>query len=59
MMTASVGSLVELYPNMANEITAFGAASNLLSGLDGVYMSVFLAIPLAEKIYSKMMKKRS
>ena len=41
MMTASVGSLVELYPNMANEITAFGAASNLLSGLDGVYMSVF------------------
>ena len=59
MMTASVGSLVELYPNMANEITAFGAASNLLSGLDGVYMSVFLAIPLAEKIYIKMMKKRS
>lgn len=59
MMTASVGSLVELYPNMANEITAFGAASNLLSGLDGVYMSAFLAIPLAEKIYSKMMKKRS
>lgn len=59
MMTASVGSLVELYPNMTNEITAFGAASNLLSGLDGVYMSVFLAIPLAEKIYSKMMKKRS
>lgn len=59
MMTASVGSLVELYPNMANEITAFGAASNLLSGLDGVYISVFLAIPLAEKIYSKMMKKRS
>lgn len=58
MMTASVGSLAELYPNIANEITAFGAASNLLSGLDGVYISVFLAIPLAEKIYSKMMKKR-
>ena len=57
MMTASVGSLVELYPEMADKITAFGAASNLLSGLDGVYMSVFLAIPLAEKLYAKLKKK--
>lgn len=57
MMTASVGSLVELFPDMADKITAFGAASNLLSGLDGVYMSVFLAIPLAEKIYASLKKK--
>ena len=57
MMTASVGSLVELYPEMADKITAFGAASNLLSGLEGVYMSVFLAIPLAEKLYAKLKKK--
>lgn len=57
MMTASVGSLVELFPEMADKLTAFGAASNLLSGLDGVYMSVFLAIPLAEKLYAKFKKK--
>ena len=58
MMTASVGALVELFPEMADKITAFGAASNLLSGLDGVYMSVFLAIPLAEKLYSVLMRKK-
>lgn len=58
MMTASVGALVELFPEMADKITAFGAASNLLSGLDGVYMSVFLAIPLAEKLYSVFMRKK-
>lgn len=57
MMTASVGSLVELYPEIADKLTAFGAASNLLSGLDGVYMSVFLAIPLAEKLYASLKKK--
>lgn len=51
MMTASVGALVELFPQMADKLTAFGAASNLLSGLDGVYMSVFIALPLAEKLY--------
>lgn len=57
MMTASVGSLVELFPDMADKITAFGAASNLLSGLDGIYMSVFLALPLAEKLYKVFKKK--
>ncbi|CEM60854.1 DUF3100 domain-containing protein [Treponema phagedenis] len=51
MMTASVGALVALFPEMTNEITAFGAASNLLSGLDGIYMSIFLALPLSEKLY--------
>ncbi|MDY2986182.1 MAG: DUF3100 domain-containing protein [Peptoniphilus sp.] len=54
MMTASVGTLVELYPDMEQMITAFGASSNLLSGLDGVYMSVFIALPLAEKLYAKL-----
>lgn len=51
MMTAAVGSLTELFPAMAKEITAFGAASNLLSGLDGIYMSIFIALPLSEYLY--------
>ena len=57
MMTASVGTLVELYPDMEQMITAFGASSNLLSGLDGVYMSVFIALPLAEKLYVKLKRE--
>ncbi|MGI5949603.1 DUF3100 domain-containing protein [Peptoniphilus sp.] len=58
MMTASVGSLVELFPEMADKLTAFGAASNLLSGLDGVYMSVFIALPLSEKLYRFFYKRK-
>lgn len=53
MMTASVGSLIELFPAMAENIKAFGAASNLLSGLDGVYMSIFLALPFSEWLFKK------
>lgn len=53
MMTASVGSLSAMYPELAENIQAFGASSNLLSGLDGVYMSVWIAIPLAEWLYGK------
>ncbi|MDO5718690.1 MAG: DUF3100 domain-containing protein [Tissierellia bacterium] len=54
MMTASVGSLSAMYPEMATELQAFGASSNLLSGLDGIYISLWIALPLAEWMYKKM-----
>jgi len=58
MMSAAVGALVEIFPNMAEEITALGAASNLASGADGVYMSIFMALPMCEWIYRKIMGNR-
>ncbi len=56
MMTASVGTLTELFPAMAEKIKAFGAASNLLSGLDGVYMSILIALPFSEWFFAKLYK---
>lgn len=56
MMTASVGSLTELFPAIEEKITAFGAASNLLSGLDGLYMSILISLPFAEFLYKRMYK---
>lgn len=56
MMTAGVGALVAMFPNMAEMITAFGATSNMLSGLDGIYMSLWIALPLAEWLYKRMYK---
>jgi hypothetical protein len=58
MMTASVGTLSSMFPNMATEIQAFGAASNMLSGLDGLYMSLFIALPLTEVLYRKCYKAK-
>lgn len=52
MMTATVGSLSAIYPEMADKIQAFGVASNTLSGLDGVYMSMLIALPMSNKLYS-------
>ncbi len=51
MMTATIGSLSAIYPDMADKIQAFGVASNTLSGLDGVYMSMLIALPLSNKLY--------
>ena len=53
MMTAAVGSLSAMFPQMADQIAAFGAASNMLSGLDGLYMSIWMALPFAEWLYRK------
>lgn len=48
MMTASVAPLVQMFPDKKDTISAFAAASNMISGLDGVYMSVFLGLPMTE-----------
>lgn len=56
MMTAAVGSLAAMYPNMADQLAAFGAASNMLSGLDGLYMSVWLGLPMTEWLYKRFYK---
>ncbi len=39
-------------------MAAFGAASNMLSGLDGLYMSVWLGLPLTEWLYKKLHKDK-
>lgn len=51
MMTAGVGSLSVMFPDMAEMIQAFGVSSNMLSGLDGLYMAIWLALPLSESLY--------
>jgi hypothetical protein len=56
MMTASVGSLSAMYPDIADKIQALGAASNMLSGLDGLYMSLWMALPLSEWLYRRTYK---
>ncbi|CCQ93156.1 conserved membrane hypothetical protein [[Clostridium] ultunense Esp] len=56
MMTAGVGSLVAMFPEMEEMLTAFGATSNMLSGLDGLYMSLWLALPLSEWLYKRVYK---
>src|SRR3712207_1064534 len=58
MMTASVGALSTLYPDMTETLTAFGATSNMLSGLDGVYLSIWVSLPLAEWLYKKLQKRK-
>ncbi|MDI3523186.1 DUF3100 domain-containing protein [Gelria sp. Kuro-4] len=59
MMAASSGALTAAVPAMAKEIQAFASASNLLTAADGVYASVFVAIPFTEWLYRKFGPKEA
>lgn len=51
MMAACAGSLAEVVPAMKDQILAFAGASNLLTNATGLYVGIFIALPLAEKLY--------
>ena len=51
MNAASLASISQAFPSMATEFEAFAGCSNLLSFCFGIYMCIFISIPLAEKLY--------
>jgi len=58
MMAAASGSLVAAFPDLENQIVAFAGASNLLSLSTGLWVSIFIGLPLTEKIYSFMTRNK-
>ena len=51
MMAASAGVIADAYPAQADEIFAIASVSNLITTLLGVYVGIWLALPLADKFY--------
>ncbi|WP_099159609.1 DUF3100 domain-containing protein [Virgibacillus ndiopensis] len=58
MTAASLGPLVAAFPDKAEMITAFSGASNLLTSVTGLYASIFIGLPLTEKLYKVMTKRK-
>lgn len=51
MNVAAVTPLMHLFPAMASDLEAFAGCSNLITFCVGIYLVIFVAIPLAEKMY--------
>lgn len=51
MMTAALAPLIEMKPEMETVLTSYAAISNLISTVAGLYISIFLGLPLTEKLY--------
>lgn len=58
MTAAALGPLIEKFPEMADLITAYSGLSQLATSVTGLYMSIFIGLPLTEKIYNIIMKNR-
>ena len=56
MMAAASGSLIAAFPELEADILALAGASNLISTGIGLYVSIFVALPLTEKLYSVLIK---
>lgn len=55
MMTAASATVKELVsPEQAELVMAYAAASNLITTSTGMYMSIYLAIPLTERLFNKL-----
>lgn len=59
MMSASIGPIVEAFPERAQEFTALAASSQVLTGVDGLYLTLFAAIPLTNWLYEKLKGKEA
>ena len=51
MNAAALVPLVHLHPEMATQLEAFAGCSNILSFCLGIYMCIFISLPIAEKLY--------
>lgn len=59
MMASATASLSAIYPDMASQISGLASASETLSGVTGIYVAIFVAIPLTKKVYNFLEPKLS
>ena len=52
MNAASLGPTLAAFPELETSIEAFAGFSNLLSFSIGIYIVIFIAVPLTEKLYA-------
>ncbi|HKU35799.1 MAG TPA: DUF3100 domain-containing protein [Paenarthrobacter sp.] len=58
MMAASAASIVAAYPGDQEAILGMAAVSNLITTVLGVYVGIFIALPLADKFYKFLTRNK-
>ena len=54
MMGAATASLMNTVPQMSEQILAYSATSGLITAVTGIYIELFLSLPVANYYYSKV-----
>ncbi|MFF9347002.1 DUF3100 domain-containing protein [Streptomyces sp. NPDC014734] len=58
MMAASSASIVAAYPGHEEAILGMAAVSNLITTILGVYVGIYVALPLADRFYRVLTRRR-
>ncbi|WP_045731087.1 DUF3100 domain-containing protein [Pseudarthrobacter chlorophenolicus] len=58
MMAASVASITAAYPGDQEAVLGMAAVSNLITTVLGVYVGIYIALPLADKFYRVLTRKQ-
>ncbi|MEM7707283.1 MAG: DUF3100 domain-containing protein [Pseudomonadota bacterium] len=58
MTGACSSALASSYPEMADQIAALAATSNLMSGLSNLFVIIFITLPLTEWLYRQLTRRR-
>ncbi|KQQ88816.1 DUF3100 domain-containing protein [Arthrobacter sp. Leaf137] len=58
MMAASVASITAAYPGDQEAVLGMAAVSNLITTVLGVYVGIYIALPLADKFYRALTRKQ-
>ncbi len=51
LMASATASLSVIYPDLSAQLSALASTSETLSGLTGIYVAIFVGIPLTRKLY--------
>ena len=51
MTAASLSTLIDMFPEFETQMSAYSSMSNLLTQVDGIYMSVLIGLPLCNLLY--------
>ena len=54
MNVAALSSITALYPEISETLLAFSGMSNLISLIFGIYVYIFISLPLTEIVYNKL-----
>ncbi|MET1086491.1 MAG: DUF3100 domain-containing protein [Arthrobacter sp.] len=59
MMAASAASIIAAYPADQDAILGMAAVSNLITTILGVYVGIYIALPLADRFYRILTRKQT
>lgn len=51
MTAASLSTLIDMFPDLETKMSAYSSMSNLLTQVDGIYISILVSLPLCNFLY--------